>query len=116
MATCAYTVPDKNASGDNLYGAVTCSQAHIDYFCNACSFQARLSGGKSHNATSPAGSLFGAGKDGADSSRATKGRGCTAPCTCGGSTPPVRAPLRRCASAPPSAATSSSTTPSPRTV
>ena len=27
MATCAYSVPDKNASGDKLYGAVICSRA-----------------------------------------------------------------------------------------
>ena len=32
MATCTYTVPDKNASGDNFYGAFICHQAYIDYF------------------------------------------------------------------------------------
>lgn len=39
MATCTHTVPDKSASGDNLYGAVICNQAYIDYFWNAYGFQ-----------------------------------------------------------------------------
>jgi hypothetical protein len=39
MASCTYSVPDKNASGDNLYGAVICNQAYIDYFWNAYGFQ-----------------------------------------------------------------------------
>ena len=38
MATCTYTVPDKNASGDNFYGAVICNQAYIDYFWNTYGF------------------------------------------------------------------------------
>ncbi len=38
MATCTYTVPDKSASGDNLYGSVICNQAYIDYFWNAYGF------------------------------------------------------------------------------
>jgi len=32
MTTCYYTVPDKNASGDNHYGAKICRQDMIDYF------------------------------------------------------------------------------------
>jgi len=32
MASCTYTVPDKNASGDNFYGQYICKQAYIDYF------------------------------------------------------------------------------------
>lgn len=32
MATCTYTVPDKNASGDNFYGQFICDQAYIDFF------------------------------------------------------------------------------------
>jgi hypothetical protein len=39
MASCTYTVPDKSASGDNLYGSVICNQAYIDYFWNAYGFQ-----------------------------------------------------------------------------
>ena len=39
MATCTYTVPDKSASGDNLYGSVICNQAYISYFWNAYGFQ-----------------------------------------------------------------------------
>jgi hypothetical protein len=31
MATCYYTVPDKNASGDNLYGGRICYQPFIDW-------------------------------------------------------------------------------------
>ena len=38
MATCTYTVPDKNASGDNFYGAVICNQAYVDYFWNTYGF------------------------------------------------------------------------------
>ena len=38
MATCTYTVPDKNATGDNFYGAVICNQAYIDYFWNTYGF------------------------------------------------------------------------------
>ena len=32
MASCTYSVPDKNASGDNFYGAYICQQQYIDYF------------------------------------------------------------------------------------
>lgn len=32
MASCTYTVPDKNASGDNFYGQFICHQVYIDYF------------------------------------------------------------------------------------
>ncbi|MFC1564246.1 hypothetical protein ACFL6G_04880 [candidate division KSB1 bacterium] len=32
MATCSYSVPDKNASGDNFYGPFICQQQYIDYF------------------------------------------------------------------------------------
>jgi hypothetical protein len=38
MATCTYTVPDKNASGDNFYGAYICQQVYIDYFWNTYGF------------------------------------------------------------------------------
>ncbi len=38
MASCTYTVPDKNATGDNFYGAVICNQAFIDYFWNTYGF------------------------------------------------------------------------------
>ncbi len=38
MASCTYTVPDKNASGDNLYGARICSQPFIDYAWNTYGF------------------------------------------------------------------------------
>lgn len=38
MASCTYTVPDKNASGDNYYGQFICWQPYIDYFWNAYSF------------------------------------------------------------------------------
>ena len=38
MATCTYTVPDKNTSGDNFYGGSICSQALIDYFWNTYGF------------------------------------------------------------------------------
>jgi hypothetical protein len=39
MATCTATVPDKNASGDNLYGAVICQQVYISYFWNNYGFR-----------------------------------------------------------------------------
>jgi hypothetical protein len=39
MASCTYSVPDKSASGDNLYGSVICNQAYISYFWNAYGFQ-----------------------------------------------------------------------------
>jgi hypothetical protein len=32
MATCSYSVPDKNASGDNFYGSFICWQPYVDYF------------------------------------------------------------------------------------
>ncbi len=35
MASCTYTVPDKNASGDDFYGQFICQQQYIDYFWNA---------------------------------------------------------------------------------
>lgn len=38
MATCSYSVPDKNATGDNFYGASICSQTYIDYFWNTYGF------------------------------------------------------------------------------
>lgn len=38
MATCTYSVPDKNASGDNFYGQFICNQAYIDYFWNTYGF------------------------------------------------------------------------------
>ncbi len=38
MATCTYSVPDKNASGDAFYGQYICSQAYISYFWNAYGF------------------------------------------------------------------------------
>jgi hypothetical protein len=38
MASCTYTVPDKNASGDNFYGQFICQQQYIDYFWNAYGF------------------------------------------------------------------------------
>lgn len=38
MASCTYSVPDKNASGDNFYGQFICSQAYIDYFWNTYGF------------------------------------------------------------------------------
>jgi hypothetical protein len=42
MATCTYTVPDKNASGDNFYGASICSQTYIDYFWNTYGFSGNM--------------------------------------------------------------------------
>jgi len=38
MATCYYTVPDKNASGDNFYGPKICRQDMIDYFWSTYGF------------------------------------------------------------------------------
>lgn len=38
MASCSYTVPDLDASGDNFYGGVICSQTYIDYFWNTYGF------------------------------------------------------------------------------
>ena len=38
MANCTYSVPDKNASGDNLYGARICWQPFIDYAWPAWGF------------------------------------------------------------------------------
>ncbi len=38
MATCSYTVPDKNASGDNFYGQFICRQDMIDFFWNGYGF------------------------------------------------------------------------------
>ncbi len=39
MVHCTYTVPDKNASGDNFYGASICSQVYVDYFWRTYGFQ-----------------------------------------------------------------------------
>lgn len=38
MATCSYTVPDLEASGDNLYGPRICWQAFIDWAWEAFDF------------------------------------------------------------------------------
>lgn len=38
MASCTYSVPDKNASGDNFYGAFICQQQYIDYFWEVYGF------------------------------------------------------------------------------
>ena len=38
MASCTYSVPDKEVSGDNLYGAVICNQVYVDYFWNTYGF------------------------------------------------------------------------------
>ena len=38
MADCNYVVPDKDASGDNFYGNLICSQALINYFWNTYGF------------------------------------------------------------------------------
>lgn len=38
MANCTYTVPDKDASGDNLYGSRICWQPFIDYVWKAHGF------------------------------------------------------------------------------
>ena len=39
MATCTYSVPNKDASGDNLYGPRICWQAFIDWAWSAHGFQ-----------------------------------------------------------------------------
>ena len=39
MATCTYTVPNKNTSGDNLYGARICWQPFIDWAWKAHGFR-----------------------------------------------------------------------------
>ncbi|MDE3742514.1 hypothetical protein [Maribacter polysaccharolyticus] len=39
MATCTYTVPNKDISGDNLYGPRVCWQAFIDWAWNAHGFR-----------------------------------------------------------------------------
>ena len=39
MASCTYTVPDKDASGDNLYGPRICWQEFIDWAWNAHGFK-----------------------------------------------------------------------------
>jgi hypothetical protein len=222
MATCTYTVPDKNASGDNYYGQFICWQPYVDYFwdtygfsgnknywddgfgwedcCNtdkplartfnACYLltysaedylndsysssclnwgrryvreniddliskcgdgsaiamsisgcgvadrvelylgfwytknvpgraetlmhEARHQGGKPHNANFPAGSIYGAGNSGADSSWGYGGAGCGARSICGGSTPPAPARRQPSGSWHGSGETSSSTTASPR--
>lgn len=38
MASCTYSVPDKDATGDNLYGGRICSQPMVDYFWQAYGF------------------------------------------------------------------------------
>lgn len=38
MATCTYTVPDMNASGDNFYGAFICDKVYVDYFWDTYGF------------------------------------------------------------------------------
>ena len=38
MASCTYSVPDKNASGDNFYGQFICDQVYIDYFWDVYGF------------------------------------------------------------------------------
>lgn len=38
MAYCTYSVPDKNASGDNFYGQFICQQQYIDYFWDVYGF------------------------------------------------------------------------------
>lgn len=38
MSSCTIPVLNKDASGDNLYGAVICNQAYIDYFFNTYGF------------------------------------------------------------------------------
>jgi hypothetical protein len=38
MATCTYTVPDRDASGDNFYGQFICDQLYIDYFWTTYGF------------------------------------------------------------------------------
>jgi hypothetical protein len=39
MANCTFTVPDKNASGDNFYGQFICNQIYVDYFWNTYGFK-----------------------------------------------------------------------------
>lgn len=39
MTDCTYTVPDKNASGDNFYGQFICNQIYVDYFWNTYGFK-----------------------------------------------------------------------------
>jgi hypothetical protein len=39
MVDCTYTVPDKNVSGDNLYGTTICYQPFINWALNAFDFQ-----------------------------------------------------------------------------
>ncbi|WP_293032177.1 hypothetical protein [Natronococcus sp.] len=43
MTVCNATVPDKDASGDNLYGDVICSQTYIDYFWETYGFEGNKS-------------------------------------------------------------------------
>lgn len=38
MAICSATVPDKDASGDNFYGASICDQVYVDFFWNTYGF------------------------------------------------------------------------------
>jgi hypothetical protein len=38
MASCTYSVPDKNATGDNFYGQFICKQVYVDYFWNTYGF------------------------------------------------------------------------------
>jgi hypothetical protein len=38
VAACNSTVPDKNVTGDNFYGALICNQTYIDYFWNTYGF------------------------------------------------------------------------------
>lgn len=38
MVNCTYSVPDKNATGDNFYGGSICSQVYITYFWNSYGF------------------------------------------------------------------------------
>jgi hypothetical protein len=43
MATCSATVPNKNVTGDNLYGGRICRQDMIDYFWNTYGFAGQKS-------------------------------------------------------------------------
>lgn len=38
MANCQYSVPNKDASGDNFYGQYICNQVYIDYFWKTYGF------------------------------------------------------------------------------
>ena len=38
MASCTYSVPDKNSTGDNFYGQFICKQVYVDYFWNTYGF------------------------------------------------------------------------------